>query len=439
MWRMVLVACATIALLPAVAQAQGEPPDPGQTTSGTVVSNGTEYPYLLYTPTSYEPGRAAPLLVMVHGCQTTAQTEMKVTLYNQLAEREGFVVLYPEVDVVGGQLPGPLNDCWKFFDPAAYFRGNSDSAAIADMTRHVMSGLTIDAERVYLVGVSAGGLMASVDAAAYSDLYAAVGLVASAGFADGPCFTDGVGIPVEVSAQLAFDQMGPRARVVPIIAMGSDADQAFPANCTVKAVEQGLRTDNLVISGSQDGPLALTPAAVREEPNPGGVPYTVSSFRDPAGCLVAERWIVHGIPHAWPGGTTDPKYKGYNDLRAPSGAEATWAFLKRYRKSDTAMPCAEAEEPLVTPTDAAAKLAPCRSQRVFTLHIRHPVADDTRSARVTVDGKRVRARRGHPHFTARIDLRGMGKQVVVVRVVSRTFSGKVVRETRRYRICTPAG
>ena len=79
-----------------------------------------------------------------------------------------------------------------------------------------------------MVGVSAGGLMAAVDAAAYSDLYAAVGLVASAGFADGTCFTTGVGSPVEANAQLAFEQMGPRARPVPIIAIGSDADLAFP-------------------------------------------------------------------------------------------------------------------------------------------------------------------------------------------------------------------
>jgi poly(hydroxyalkanoate) depolymerase family esterase len=339
MWALVV---ALLALGPGVAMADPDPPDPGQTTSGTVTSNGTEYPYLLYTPTTYRSDGAAPLLVMVHGCQTTAETEMKVTLFNQLAERVGFVVLYPEVDEIGRQLPGPLNQCWKFFHPPAYFRDNSDPAAIADMTRKVLSERAVDAERVYLVGVSAGGLMAAVGAAAYSDLYAAVGNVESAGYADGPCFTTGVGIPVAASAQLAFEQMGPRARVVPIIAIGSDADQAFPANCAIKALEQGLRTDNLVVSGTQDGPIALTPAAVREGQVPGGLAFTESSFRDPAGCLIGERWIIHGMPHAWPGGTTDPKYAGYGDPRAPSGAEATWAFFKRYRRSDTAMPCAEA-------------------------------------------------------------------------------------------------
>ena len=79
----------------------------------------------------------------------------------------------------------------------------------------------------------------------------------------------------------------------------------------------------------------------------------------------------------------------------------------------------------------------CRSNRVFRIHIKHPYRDYTRSARVTVDGKRVRVREGRPHFTARIDLRGKRRKIVVVRAVSRTQSGRVVRETRRYRTCRP--
>ena len=348
MWRVATRALvvALLACLPGAAAAASDPPDPGNVTSGTVTSNGTDYEYLLYTPTSYVPGRAAPLLVMVHGCQTTAEQEMKVTLFNKLAEREGFVVLYPDVDALGRAQPGPANQCWKFPYPPAWTRDNSDAAAIADMTRAVMAKLSIDAERVYVVGASAGGLMAAIEAAAYPDLFAAVGVVVSSAYADWPCFTTGVGIPVTTSAQLAFDQMGPRARIVPILAIGSDADQAFPAACTDKALEQGLRTNNLVLSGSQDGPIALSPAELREEEKTGGHAYTVSTYRDPAGCVIGERWIIHGMPHAWPGGTTDGKYAGFTDTRAPSGAEASWAFLERYRKSDTGMPCAEAPAPV---------------------------------------------------------------------------------------------
>lgn len=79
----------------------------------------------------------------------------------------------------------------------------------------------------------------------------------------------------------------------------------------------------------------------------------------------------------------------------------------------------------------------CRSQRVFTIHLKHPNGDRLRSARVYVDGKRVRIVRGSPHFRARIDLRGKRKKTIVVRVVAKTRSGKTVRETRRYHTCTP--
>ncbi len=204
-----------------------------------------------------------------------------------------------------------------------------------------MTSRAIDAERVYVLGVSAGGLMAAVEAAAYPELYAAVGLVASAGYANGTCFTTGVSIPVEVSAQLAFAQMGPRARVVPRFVIGSDADLAFPAACSDHSLEQGLRTNNLVLSGGQTGPIALSAASVREKQKAGGRAYTVSRYRDPDGCLVGEKWIIHGMPHAWPGGSTDPKYKGYTDTKAPNGARGSWAFLSRFTKQSTSMPCAE--------------------------------------------------------------------------------------------------
>ncbi|MCW2991415.1 MAG: hypothetical protein JWM73_2009 [Solirubrobacterales bacterium] len=93
--------------------------------------------------------------------------------------------------------------------------------------------------------------------------------------------------------------------------------------------------------------------------------------------------------------------------------------------------------PAAKGTPAPGPSATCHSTRVFTIHIKHPAGDRTRSARVTVDGKRVKARKGARHFTARVDLRGKRKKTVVVKVVSRTRSGKVVRETRRYHTCKP--
>jgi poly(hydroxyalkanoate) depolymerase family esterase len=312
----------------------------GATTHGVTNFKGDRFPYLLYTPTSYRQGRAAPLVVVMHGCQTTAAQEQQITRFDLVADRHGFVVLYPEVDPIGKASPGPIANCWKFLYPAVYFRGFGDTAAVAQMTHEVMRKRTIDRQRVYIVGVSGGGLMTSASAATYPDLYAADGIVESAGYADGPCFTDGVGIPVQASAQLARVAEGSHARVAPIFVIGSTGDLAFPAACEKKALQQGLRTDNLVISGSQTGPISLSAASVSSGQVPKGRRYTVSTFRDPNGCLIAQQTIIDGMPHAWPGGSSH--MGGYSDPTAPDGATIAWNFFRHFTLSSSTLPCATA-------------------------------------------------------------------------------------------------
>jgi poly(hydroxyalkanoate) depolymerase family esterase len=408
-------------LLPSVTAAAPGQPAPGHTTAGTVISNGDAYNYLLYTPTSYHPRRAAPLLVMVHGCQTTAAQMLTWSDYDPLADREGFAVLYPDVDAFGRSLPGPANQCWRFPYPAAWKRGSSDAAAIADMTRAAMAKLNIDPERVYLIGTSAGGLMASIDAAAYPDLYAAVGVVEGAGYADWPCFTNGVGIPVTTSAQMAFEAMGPRARVVPIFVTGSTGDQAFPPNCANKALEQQLRTDNLVIGGSQTGPLALTPASIRRQQRPGGDGYTVSGYRDPDGCLIGEKWIIDGMPHGWPGGAQGPVW-----AKAPSASDGSWAFFRHFTKSETSMPCAEAR----APGPPSRVLVPQRCAGRWLL-IRLPA--DVSTASATVNGRRAFARKTRAGVRVRLPAGDRARTTVVV--TARTRAGRRLARHYTYRGC----
>lgn len=424
MERVVLVAVLGLLMLPVAAQAAPAPAEPGRTTEGTTVSHGSAYRYLLYTPSSYRPGTRVPLLVMTHGCQTTAEQHRRSTRANDVAEREGFAVLYPDVDAAGRALPGPLHQCWKFFDPFSYQRDSSDAGAIADMTLEVLRGLSIDEERVYLAGTSAGGLMAAVDSATYPDVFAASAIVASAGFLDGPCFTTGVGVPAELTAPLAADAMGARKRVVPRIAIGSDADLAFPARCTVKALDQALRTSNLVLSGTQDGPLSLTPSATRDEQVPGGRAYTVSEFRDPDGCLVGERWIIRGMPHAWPGGSPDPKDKGFTDASAPNGVEAVWAFVRRFTRSGTALPCAETPLPATAP--AAATTRSCAARRLTVRLGRR-----ARSVTATADGRRTGARLRGRRVVVTVPAGPRGRVRLTLRLGGDGGRGRTVRRTVR--------
>ena len=80
----------------------------------------------------------------------------------------------------------------------------------------------------------------------------------------------------------------------------------------------------------------------------------------------------------------------------------------------------------------------CSSRRRFTIHLKRFGHKRLRSARVWVDGKRVKVRRRHGRLTATVDLRGKHKKTVKVRVRAVSRSGKIVRDTRRYRTCAGA-
>jgi hypothetical protein len=79
---------------------------------------------------------------------------------------------------------------------------------------------------------------------------------------------------------------------------------------------------------------------------------------------------------------------------------------------------------------------PCRSRRSFTIHLRRPKRGRIRSARVYVNGKRVRVLRGR-RLRARVNLRGLPVGRYTVRVVVTTTRGRRIVETRRYRTCIP--
>src|SRR6185503_2809371 len=87
-------------------------------------------------------------------------------------------------------------------------------------------------------------------------------------------------------------------------------------------------------------------------------------------------------------------------------------------------------------TDAAGASATlprsCRSRRRFTIRLRRGLV----SAKVYVNARRVRTIRGR-QLRARVDLRGLPKRRVVVRVVGRTRGGRRLVSQRTYRTCTP--
>jgi poly(hydroxyalkanoate) depolymerase family esterase len=318
------------------AAARSVHPKPGAVTHLGYGTGVTAHRYLVYTPRSWTRSDHWPLLVMLHGCQTTAYQQMRANRYNSLADQKHFVVLYPDTSPFENAQPGPTARCWQFPIPTDWQRGQGDGAAVAAITRSVTKSWRINRNRVYVMGMSGGAFLSADVAAEYPDLFAASGENAGGAYADGTCLAvSQASLPVSVSAQLAFLQMGSHARVVPRIVIGGDRDQGIPPACATKALLQGLRTDNLVVDGTQTKPISLAPSSVRHGKVRHGYRYSVSDYRDQHGRLAGRRILVNGMNHFWSGGSSNPKWKNFTDPKGPNAAVASWRFFSRYTLNNT--------------------------------------------------------------------------------------------------------
>jgi poly(hydroxyalkanoate) depolymerase family esterase len=282
--------------------------------------------YAVYTPAGLQPGTAVPLVVVLHACTQSAKDVALGTGVNALADRAGFVAVYPEQSIRDN-----LARCWNWFDKRNQVRGSGEPAQIAAITNRVLSrpgGATLDRNRVYVMGISAGGAMAGILAVTYPDIYAAVGIHSAVEYGGAQNAVAAVqaarfgGPNPERQGLRAHAAMGPRARVVPVIVFQGGHDRAvWPVNGD-QVVRQWLATSRLA-SGATTGLDFARPQASRVGRAPGGLSYSVRTWNDDAGRPVVQYWTVPGLGHAWSGGSR----AAFTDPRGPSATQAMHDFF----------------------------------------------------------------------------------------------------------------
>ncbi len=243
----------------------------------------------VYVPTSLPEN--APLVVVLHGCTQSAAAYDHASGWSELADEQGFVLLYPEQ-----QRANNANGCFNWFEVGDARRDSGEALSIRQMIAAVQERYAIDPDCIFVTGLSAGGAMAASMLATYPEVFAGGAIIA--------------GLPHGVTSGMvqAFDRM--RAHGLPsdtgLQAALRDASSHKGPWPTV-SVWHGS-ADSTVAVGNAEAVLAQWRGVHGLAKQPSAVEQidgaTYRSWRGADGRVLLEATIVPGMGHGTPIKTT---------------------------------------------------------------------------------------------------------------------------------------
>ncbi|MFN3005331.1 alpha/beta hydrolase family esterase [Mycolicibacterium wolinskyi] len=286
---------ALLILLIAATSAGCRGPDPTERTA-TVRGADGERTAIIYHPTTARPG--APLVVVMHGANGAAADVRKSLGWDALAERDGFVVAYPDA----------LDKRWN----AGFCCRRSDTPEVDDvgflheLREKLIAEEDVDPRGVYAVGASNGGMLAYAWACSKPDDLAGIAVVSGA--LTVPC---------------------PDPPPISVVAVHGSDDEVVPPGGGLSVGGPG----NNLSYPSLDEALAPFLAAASCPPQPevqDSAGAEVAMWKCPAGRVII-RDIVKGKGHGWPG-------SGGNSGKSTAPTDPTgyiWFVFSRLRGLDT--------------------------------------------------------------------------------------------------------
>ena len=244
--------------------------------SETLKAGGDLRSYWLVRPEGIEKAKPTPLLLVLHGSAGSGEDMMTVTRrgFERLADKEKFVVVYPDA------LERRWNDQGGTVDDVGFL--------LAIVDKLVADGL-VDKSRVYVAGISNGGMMAQRLACEQADRIAGIATVAG-------------GMPTGLTGTCK------PARALPVLVIHGTEDPIVPwAGGAVAGFEEfgkvlsARETAGFWAANNRCGDGGVI-AAEPDRDTKDGTRVKLEVFAScPAGAAV-KLAAIEGGGHTWPGG-----------------------------------------------------------------------------------------------------------------------------------------
>jgi polyhydroxybutyrate depolymerase len=264
-------------------------------TNGTISSSGQTRRYLLYVPKTYDRSEPTPLVISLHGGALWPAAEMGISRWNDVADEDGFLVVYPS----GSEVPR----VW----PMGQRSLELDVKFISDLIDKLEAGYNIDPNRIYADGMSNGGGMAFALSCKLSDRIAAVGAVAAA-------------------QTLEWNRCGD-SRPVPTVAFHGTADPMalYQGGSSPISPGQFPNIRDWTARVARRNRCSADPSETRITSNVRRLAY--KNCPENADVIL---YTVEGGGHTWPGGKSLPESMLGRTTREINATRVIWEFFVQH-------------------------------------------------------------------------------------------------------------
>jgi len=284
----------------------------------TLEENGVQRLFLIHSPKSYSSEKKYPVVLVLHGGGSNARNVRKLTAFNDKADAEGIIVVYPQG--TGDEKLGSFQGSWNNGPIAggkAFDNNVDDISFLMNVLDYVENNYSVDKNMIYSTGISMGGMMSYHLACEKADRIAAIAPIGAA-LSTQPCN------PSRPISLIHFH--GTADKFIPI--NGGDSDSSLPKVLVVgggypseKESDEVFITrnkcedqSNLILSKGDTNCFLYSPCLNGSE---------------------VEVCISIGAGHAWPGsvdstkGTILENYLG-SPTQDISANDLMWDFFKNH-------------------------------------------------------------------------------------------------------------
>lgn len=288
-----------------------KPVPAAQGRSGVAISTTGARRYRLFKPLGVRRNEQLPLVVMLHGCGQDAHGLSASSRMNRVAERERFLVLYPEQDRMAN-----AQGCWNWYDTRTG-RAQAEADSIDAAISQVCLTQPVDRNRIAVAGLSAGAGMAALLAMRHPERFRAVAM--HSGIAPGVAHSSATALSAMFGRRVKAVPAAPLAAGIHLPALlviqGSADHVVAPPNGAEAARSWA----------ASEGATSAAAGATRTVQRGARYSMKVTDYRVQRR-LVATLCEVMGLGHAWSGGAAG---QAYSDPKGPDASRMIWAFIAR--------------------------------------------------------------------------------------------------------------